>query len=174
MKLLPALAYNICLNLPATFSQPCTSIISEPSSKGGKLYFMAKFRHGGVGKKSQNYTDITYEWPLAEHDGLSLHIIVMHAACNWVYWLMHHLLPCTYCSFYSYSFGTDYHRDDLALDSGGTNCSPIPFWPTPTTSRAPDSGDRGEAREKLEEGHRGIVDKPGQSPTTWRGNNNNL
>ena len=32
VKLVPALTYHFCLNLPATFSQPRTSIISGPSS----------------------------------------------------------------------------------------------------------------------------------------------
>ena len=31
-KLVPAVAYRFCLNLPATFSQPRTSIISGPST----------------------------------------------------------------------------------------------------------------------------------------------
>ena len=31
LKLVPAVAYHFCLNLPATFSQPRTSIISGPS-----------------------------------------------------------------------------------------------------------------------------------------------
>ena len=31
VKLVPAVAFNFCLNLAATFSQPCTSIISGPS-----------------------------------------------------------------------------------------------------------------------------------------------
>ena len=31
VKLDPAVAYHFCLNLPATFSQPSTSIISGPS-----------------------------------------------------------------------------------------------------------------------------------------------
>ena len=33
VKLVPAVAYHFCLNLPATFSQPRTSIISGPSSR---------------------------------------------------------------------------------------------------------------------------------------------
>ena len=32
VKLVPAVAYHFCLNLPATFSQPRTSIISGPST----------------------------------------------------------------------------------------------------------------------------------------------
>ena len=38
MKLVPAVAYHFCLNLPATFSQPRTSIISGPSIFSEKLY----------------------------------------------------------------------------------------------------------------------------------------
>ena len=36
VKLVPAVAYHFCLNLPATFSQPRTSIISGPSRQSRK------------------------------------------------------------------------------------------------------------------------------------------
>ena len=38
VKFVPAVAYHFCLNLPATFSQPRTSIISGPSTEFGKIH----------------------------------------------------------------------------------------------------------------------------------------
>ena len=44
VKFVPAVAYHLCLNLPATFSQPCTShrgpFTNDVSSDGGRGYWV--------------------------------------------------------------------------------------------------------------------------------------
>ena len=53
VNFLPAVAYHFCLNLPATFSKPCTSIISGPSRFSSSWLRSMKSVHYGC-------TDIYY------------------------------------------------------------------------------------------------------------------